>query len=433
MPNTINIAKASVANALTSSDKNHIIAVANDVYDESLNKYQKDINEDHESRLVSLESGDSIDMEDYITKDELDEKGYLTSIPEDYITDSELEIALKNFEDNLENLGITDLTVDAEKGWLRATGQTDDGVTKNYFIALTELIKPAAPIIDKTTYSVVTGSITVSITNKESGSSVYYSTNDGTTWVNGTSVSLASNFSNNSDNTPQTKNIWVKSIKNGEESDINKYIITINPKVSTPGLSVTRNNNNNNWSTSAVIKFTPSSTIGATNYYSMDSGKTWEAFTAEFTETVTESKSANVYQVKSIKDNYIDSDIAKNANITLNAKKAYYGFSILETLTSESEIKSLIGGGEVEGNALLGQYSIEHTEDMKESSNKKIFPYIWLCCVNTINYNGIVPKAGDTIPMGFNNYITVNGWKCYRGTNGIDANSGDETYVYIPT
>lgn len=38
------IAKGKIGNALTSTAKNHIVAVANDLYDEELNKYQSELN-----------------------------------------------------------------------------------------------------------------------------------------------------------------------------------------------------------------------------------------------------------------------------------------------------------------------------------------------------------------------------------------------------
>lgn len=38
------IAKGKIGNALTSTAKNHVVAVANDLYDEDLNKYQSELN-----------------------------------------------------------------------------------------------------------------------------------------------------------------------------------------------------------------------------------------------------------------------------------------------------------------------------------------------------------------------------------------------------
>lgn len=51
------ISKGAIANALTSKAPNHIIAVAADVFDENLQKYQSEINEDVESRVSKLEKG----------------------------------------------------------------------------------------------------------------------------------------------------------------------------------------------------------------------------------------------------------------------------------------------------------------------------------------------------------------------------------------
>lgn len=48
------IAKSSVMNALTSSATNHVVAVANDIYDEAKKKYQSDINENVGTLIASM-------------------------------------------------------------------------------------------------------------------------------------------------------------------------------------------------------------------------------------------------------------------------------------------------------------------------------------------------------------------------------------------
>lgn len=52
------IAKGKIGNALTSTAKNHIVAVANDLYDEELNKYQSELNKQF------IEGGGSADYFD---------------------------------------------------------------------------------------------------------------------------------------------------------------------------------------------------------------------------------------------------------------------------------------------------------------------------------------------------------------------------------
>ena len=47
----MDIAKAEVANALTSATSNHVIAVAHDIYDEKEGKYQEDINKEAKSGI----------------------------------------------------------------------------------------------------------------------------------------------------------------------------------------------------------------------------------------------------------------------------------------------------------------------------------------------------------------------------------------------
>ena len=53
------IAKAKVANALTSAASDHVIAVAADVYDENKEKYQSTLNQEFDTRLGNIESGTS--------------------------------------------------------------------------------------------------------------------------------------------------------------------------------------------------------------------------------------------------------------------------------------------------------------------------------------------------------------------------------------
>lgn len=44
MLNNMEIAKGKIGNALTSTAKNHVVAVANDLYDEELGLYQSELN-----------------------------------------------------------------------------------------------------------------------------------------------------------------------------------------------------------------------------------------------------------------------------------------------------------------------------------------------------------------------------------------------------
>ena len=60
----MNIAKAGVANALTSLASDHVVAVAADVYDETLDKYQSDLNKDFKQLKVDwLISNPNLDFD----------------------------------------------------------------------------------------------------------------------------------------------------------------------------------------------------------------------------------------------------------------------------------------------------------------------------------------------------------------------------------
>jgi hypothetical protein len=53
------IVKSKMANALTSDDQNHVIAVAADVFDENQQKYQEALNQEFDTRLDNIERGTS--------------------------------------------------------------------------------------------------------------------------------------------------------------------------------------------------------------------------------------------------------------------------------------------------------------------------------------------------------------------------------------
>lgn len=350
-----------------------------------------------------------------------------------FVSEDRLAEALKNFEDSLEGLGVSGLTVDADKGWLRATGQDTSGNTKNYFIALTELSKPNAPTIAEAnrTKSVVTGSTSISVTNNTSESTMYYSVDDGVSWstTSGT-VNIDSGFANNKDNTTKTQSLWVKAIKNGEESDINKYTITITPKVSTPTISVS---NSNTYGTSASITINLSATKGATTYYKeddgdwikLDSSKTIEYTTTENTPMSVTSGKFKAYATKT-EYNYDNSETSSSNSISLGNKHAYYGFSTKSTLEDREDIIALATSG--------GKLAKTSIEPSSETSQKvyTIYPkkkdqysfvgsdvYIWVCIAGTLRPDKIYDTWNNIANMGFNNAIQVDDWNCYRLENFI--------------
>ena len=63
----MNITKGKTGNALTSAASDHVIAVSADIYDETLDKYQTDINQELKSNKVDKVDGKQLSTEDFTT------------------------------------------------------------------------------------------------------------------------------------------------------------------------------------------------------------------------------------------------------------------------------------------------------------------------------------------------------------------------------
>ena len=288
--------------------------------------------------------------------------------------------------------------VDNQKKWLLIS---DSG--HNYYAPLTEIVAPNKPTIATTTYYVVVGNVSVSV-SAESGATVQYSLNGGTTWQNGSTITIASGFNNDTNNVTKTQSVQVKALKNGLESGVNTYTITINPKVKAGSISFTRNDDNDDYSTMATITMTASDMSGTTSRYTNDGGTTWTAFTGTRTETTSESKPAGQYRVKiDSVTGYQDAAVAQTSAITLNRQKFYWGTGGA-TLANEAAIKGLLNGGSQKTDIQGGFYDVTVTEQTTGS-------YIWFCGLGTIT---MVKAGGFGVPM--ESVVVVDGYNCYRST-----------------
>lgn len=310
------------------------------------------------------------------------------------------------------------IQADDDKKWLRV--QSKSG--KRYFVALTELAKPDMPTISTTTYNVVTGSVTIKVTNNYSDSTTEAKIGTTGTWgvVLNNAIVYATQFENNKENKSHDIQVLLRAIKNGETSDENSVTVRINPKVAKGAISVTRSGNNNDFSTSATVKLTPSATIGSESKYGNDVDG-WTVFNAETSISVGTTTQANKYIIKATKSGYVDADSVGNSAITLNAKKAYYGGSALDTITTEEQVSQL--SNPVEAYNFGGQ-TINLT--LNEPA------YVWLCCTSTIKYDQIGNKTGENsganrIP--FNSAVKAGSYNCYRSSSQWVA--GNHT-VWIP-
>ncbi|UKK52657.1 hypothetical protein [Prevotella sp. E2-28] len=318
---------------------------------------------------------------------------------EDYYTKEEINEMLDN----------ATLDIDASNRLVLTKGGT------RFFAQLTELSKPAAPTISVVTATVVTGNATFTAACSTSGATIKYSLDNGSTWSNGSTITVASGFANNADNTAKSQVIKLKSVKNGEESDVTTVTVTINPQVAAGSVSITRNGNNNDYSTQATITLTPSASKGAESMYSQDGGVNWTTFSSTVQLTETNSQSANKYQVKATKSGYADADIKKSAAFVLNKKLFYYGMGAA-SLANEAAIKALTGGGSEEKSTMAGDYTINAATTGK---------YIWFCGTGTLSS---VTSSGFGVPMQA--VAVVDGYNCYRSTSAVQE-TGTNTFKVV--
>ena len=285
---------------------------------------------------------------------------------------------------------------------------------KRYFIPMTELVKPLAPTIAVTQYAVITGNFNVQVTNRATGSTMYYRLSDGSQWLttSGT-ITIDSGYSHSADNEEEQFTIQLKCILNGEESDVNDVTITVTPKVASGSISAVRRPNNNDYATEATITLNPSPTTGATSTYNIDNGSP-----IELTETVTidvnETQAAGKYKINATKEDYVNADAVSSPQVTLNRKKFYYGMGDV-TLANEAAIKSLAGGGSLEQSTMAGTYNINVTSET-------VGKYAWFCGTGTLTS---VTSGGFAVPMEA--VVVVDGYNCYRTSSPIQE-TGSNTF-----
>lgn len=211
---------------------------------------------------------------------------------------------------------------------------------QRYLIPTTLLTTPNAPTISKTSYTIVTGTFDVAVTNNTAGSTMYYKLDNAASWtaITQNKVVIDSGFSNSGNNSTHSVTLKLKAILNGEESGESTYSINVTPKAAAGTVSVSPSNDP--YATEATITFGASPTTGATTSYKAGSSSWTEFDNATHAITVYESASANTYQVKAAKGSYADSDVVGNTAYTLNKPKIYW--AVVDTLpTTDAEVKAL--------------------------------------------------------------------------------------------
>lgn len=284
---------------------------------------------------------------------------------------------------------------------------------RRFFIPMTELVKPQAPTTVVTNYVVVVGTFNVQVTNRAAGSTMYYRLSEEDEWqlTSGT-IAIDSGYSHASDNVEKQYDIQLKSVLNGEESDVNEVIITVNPKVASGSISTSRTPHDNDYATAATITLTPSATKDAVSSYTVDDGPA-TVFTEAVIINVDSTQAAGKYKVNVTKASYTDADTVSSPLVTLNKKKFYYGMGA-DVLADEAAIKSLTGGGSVEKGTMEGTYDITAEETGK---------YIWFCGTGILSS---VTSGGFAVPMQA--VAVIDGYNCYRSTSAVQE-TGTNTFT----
>lgn len=359
----------------------------------------------------------------------------------DVVDENRLAEALEEFKESLNIAGVTDLELDADRGWLKANGTTSSGEDKNFFVQLTEIVIPNTPTIDTTTFELTSGNATVTV-NVQASNGVYPElkykiTNKNNiygSWISlGSGKSKTFNINSEFDDSGTcsqfTRKVKVMSTLNYVDSSEKEYTITIKPKVKSPTISVVRSEDDDNeYGTKLEVKVSPSATIGATNEYSWNNG-TWTSFsnsdtvvfTAETTESKKETHTLNV-KVRTTKIGYISSgEIANTKKYTIGKEKAYYGVSSLANLDSigntaegsRAFVLSLQNGGKISGAKLSeGAYKINNPTDGW---------YMWYCCTTKFsNIDTVLVMSSTNQSPLESTYMGQRGdWYCYRVNSGL--------------
>lgn len=272
-----------------------------------------------------------------------------------------------------------------------------------------ELIKPNAPTMTAAaTYDLTIGStknITINNAYSAQGGKVHYTT-DGTT---PTSASASFSTATKSvalgvSDAVQSSQITVKAIVilNGESSDVASTTYTTRRKVSTPVFAYSANK----YAASRVVSAT-CATSGASLLLSTDGGD----YAAYSSQTISASVSAGKYKVQAKLVDWVDSDVASSAAVTLNAPKTYYGYFNGTSIT-ESQLKGLTAL-EADGISTNTQYDVTAPAS----------GYIWICQPNTLNQAKIYKDKDAPFPFGYESAVKVGSWNCYRCSNMIAAGS----------
>lgn len=268
---------------------------------------------------------------------------------------------------------------------------------KQYACAVSEYSKPATPTMT-INGSDTSASRTVTIACTTSGATIQYSTDGGTTWVTGSSVTLTASTA--SKETSHT--VKARATKNGLTSDIATQTYKTARHLAAPGISAS----GNEYSTSRTITLTQSD--GADLYYTTDG-------TAPTTSSTKYSAAFSISSTKTIKVLAVKTDWQNSTNdssFTVGTKKMYFGLV-------DSAPTSLTGLTAKE------QKALPFTTDAFTSSDIKKVCFVYSSSLADLTS---IKDANGTEYLSQFTKTTITGYKVYTMNSAADQNGMKYTF-----
>lgn len=269
-----------------------------------------------------------------------------------------------------------------------------------YLVGRDPYTAPADPTFSPASGGSSNGSLTVTIACATSGATVKYSTDNGSTWTTGTSVTL------NQDDSTESKSytIKAKAVKSGLESNVVSASYTVKRKLSAPTID---NASGNKYAASRTVKITHAT--ADTIYYTTDgSTPTTSSSTITSGSTITLG-TAGTFTVKAlaVKANWVNSSVAEKSGIVVGAKKCYIG-------RGGETLSALTGLTGVEADNLNG----ERTVTLASAG------YIWFVVPSSATISSIT-SGPLSVPFALK-ANSVSGYNCYR--TDLEITAGTYTY-----
>ena len=320
----------------------------------------------------------------------------------DYISEermSEYDVLIKQY---IEEHSGGDISIEDKPalGKLLVTLNPSKPNQEQYLVSRDEYTAPATPTFSPATGGSGNGSLAVTISCTSSDVTIKYSTDNGTTWVTGTSVTLQQ------DTTVESKSytLKAKAVNNtsGLESEIATATYTVKRKVATPTISPAGATYNAEQTVTIAC-----TTDGADIYYTLD-GTTPTKIRTKYTEPISISTTGVTVKAKAFKDEWVASN---QSSATYTLKLAAPTISVDNTNKyAASHVVTI-----VQATADTLYYTTDGTDPTTSSQTIASGGTITLSTAGTYTVKVLAVKANWESNSATKSGIIVGAKKCYIG------------------